>query len=633
MGEKETKKSKKTKAEQKNLSKRISLKRTDLTKYGVKIPKFPKTREKKGDDFGFFSDSQPVPLNTEEEVQNAITAEIEEARKLEEKAKEEEKAALDKLDKAEKQGKKYVLAYPNETKTMWRIRACRDIKRTISMAGTMEGIAEEYGEKFAKGFTNLNEPIVLDVAKKGDFGGWVSSEKNLSHKGNCWVGMGASVSDDARVTGNALIDSPSKVCGKATVSGNAVISQSSTVCENASVSGNVELYGRAVISGRTKLSGDLHVKGDTIFGDGTVEIYDKTTKEMKKFEVKSNDKRVSTINGDTFRRIDSVNEEKMEEELKKIMELPLEPVPDAPCCDSVYLNKRYPSIKKDMEKSLKNSIREMKQKEKWADSPYENSKGLISFIEEDGDNMFEFLTEKGKKKVSKMFAEAEASGKKYIFYKKVGGMWRIQACKSFGDVSKGDFGGLIDLSQEGNCWIYDDAIAFGKARVKDNAKVKDNAEVFGEAVVSQDAVVSGKANVCGNAKVKGEARIEENSKVCGFAVVSDSACIDGEACIGGKAKVFGEAFVCRDSNISGFAKVYQQAFLLGAEVKGNAEIFGHALVSNVKVCGKAKIYKKAIVHGDTDEQEVISGDTVITERNDWKDTLNKIHEAKNTADC
>ena len=32
--------------------------------------------------------------------------------------------------------------------------------------------------------------------KKGDFGGYVESEKNLSHEGNCWVYDGAKVYGD-----------------------------------------------------------------------------------------------------------------------------------------------------------------------------------------------------------------------------------------------------------------------------------------------------------------------------------------------------------------------------------------------------------------------------------------------------
>ena len=56
---------------------------------------------------------------------------------------------------------------------------------------------------------------------------------------------------------------------------------------------------------------------------------------------------------------------------------------------------------------------------------------------------------------------AQKQGKKYILHHKEGSLWRIQACKNFGGVKKGDFGGLIasekNLSHDGNCWVYNNA--------------------------------------------------------------------------------------------------------------------------------------------------------------------------------
>ena len=44
-------------------------------------------------------------------------------------------------------------------------------------------------------------------------------------------------------------------------------------------------------------------------------------------------------------------------------------------------------------------------------------------------------------------------------------LYRIKALKDFNYVYKGDLGGFIEseenLSQEGNCWVYDDSIVFG----------------------------------------------------------------------------------------------------------------------------------------------------------------------------
>ena len=54
--------------------------------------------------------------------------------------------------------------------------------------------------------------------KKGDFGGYVQQERNLSQFGNAWIYDNAKVFGDAKVCGNAWI------CGNAKVYGNAQVS-------------------------------------------------------------------------------------------------------------------------------------------------------------------------------------------------------------------------------------------------------------------------------------------------------------------------------------------------------------------------------------------------------------------------
>ena len=63
--------------------------------------------------------------------------------------------------------------------------------------------------------------------KKGELGGYVESERNLSQEGNCWV------------CGNA------KVCGDAEVCGNAKVYDNAWVYGNAEVCGNARVYGDA----------------------------------------------------------------------------------------------------------------------------------------------------------------------------------------------------------------------------------------------------------------------------------------------------------------------------------------------------------------------------------------------------
>lgn len=75
----------------------------------------------------------------------------------------------------------------------------------------------------------------FDNVKKGDKGGYVQSEKNLSHEGTCWV------SADAKVYDNARVYDDGKVCGCAVVCGNV------EVCGDATIHGTVRVWGEVLM--------------------------------------------------------------------------------------------------------------------------------------------------------------------------------------------------------------------------------------------------------------------------------------------------------------------------------------------------------------------------------------------------
>ena len=83
---------------------------------------------------------------------------------------------------------------------------------------------------------------------KGDKGGFIEKEENLSQKSEAWVFDNAQVYGDAQVYGNA------RVFDNAWVSGNAQVYGDARVFDNAWVSGNAQVYGDARVSGKLKLS-------------------------------------------------------------------------------------------------------------------------------------------------------------------------------------------------------------------------------------------------------------------------------------------------------------------------------------------------------------------------------------------
>ena len=164
----------------------------------------------------------------------------------------------------------------------------------------------------------------------------------------------------------------------------------------------------------------------------------------------------------------------------------------------------------------------------------------INALDEEGDGSgFQYYHDQENHE-QEMLNIAQKQGKKYILHHKENGLWRIQACKNFGNVKKGDFGGLIasakNLSHKGNCWVYDDAIVYNNASVRDNA------------VVYENAVVYGNAKVYGNAFVHADAKVYKNAQVYGNAQVGNAAVV------GGNAQVYGNAFVY-NAQVYGNAKV------------------------------------------------------------------------------
>ena len=110
---------------------------------------------------------------------------------------------------------------------------------------------------------------------------------------------------------------------------------------------------------------------------------------------------------------------------------------------------------------------------------------------------------------------------------------RIRASRDFGNVKAGDLGGWIEsernLSHTGTCWVADEAIVYGNARVFDNAQVYGWAKVFGNAWICDRAKVHGWAEVFGDAKICGMVRATGEAKVCGNVRIYTSVVICGRA--------------------------------------------------------------------------------------------------------
>jgi len=120
-------------------------------------------------------------------------------------------------------------------------------------------------------------------------------------------------------------------------------------------------------------------------------------------------------------------------------------------------------------------------------------------------------------------------------------------------LSDGLVGGWIEkeenLSQEGTCFVYDEAIAYRNGSVLEDATISGTSEVFGNAAVSGFSKVSGCVIVHGNATVTDNTKLFDMVEVCGNAIVGGDSVIRANASISNKAYIQSSSDVITFSNV------------------------------------------------------------------------------------
>ena len=115
-------------------------------------------------------------------------------------------------------------------------------------------------------------------------GGFIESEENLSHEGNCWVGGNAIVYGSSRVSDDAIVDEETMV-EDSKINGYAYIHENAVVLDGSIIDGNAEIYGNAIIqcsiiSNYARIYGNTKVDTSNIFDYaeifGTATVSDST---------------------------------------------------------------------------------------------------------------------------------------------------------------------------------------------------------------------------------------------------------------------------------------------------------------------------------------------------------------------
>ena len=128
--------------------------------------------------------------------------------------------------------------------------------------------------------------------KKGDKGGFVQSEKNLSQLENCWIFDDSKAIGNSYVYQNAVLLSNSIICDNAFATGFSWIFGHSIVCEKATITHNARIYFNSFICGNSYVSGNAMLTESRVDGvsevTGNAEIHDALIKKSSDYIVFKN---------------------------------------------------------------------------------------------------------------------------------------------------------------------------------------------------------------------------------------------------------------------------------------------------------------------------------------------------------
>ena len=387
--------------------------------------------------------------------------------------------------------------------------------------------------------------------KKGELGGWIESEDNLSQEGLCWVHGKAKVFGNAKVSKNAQVHRDAKVFGSARIYGNATVSDSAIVRGNATVHGNAHVHGSARIYEWVDVGDNANIRGEShVLGHTT----------LRGNVCLSGNSRINT---------------------KSIL-----------CCTSDVLTVG-PISKNEHWLTFFNGGSEIEVSCDFFSGSIEDftTKIKLQSPQSVHDDLLKAI-DYAKAVLSGESYSVSGSDKKYMLTNNsinynARTLYRIKALKDFGDVKKGDLGGWVgseeNLSQDGNCWIWGNAIVYGNAKVSKNAQVYRDTKVYGGATVTDDC------QIFDNATVHGNAHIRDMVKIFGKADIFDDAMVQGHATVCENARVFGFANIDEAATVQGYAEIY-----------GTARISGTVIITGVTRIGSnsvVKLYRDFLMFG------------------------------------
>ena len=123
-------------------------------------------------------------------------------------------------------------------------------------------------------------------------------------------------------------------------------------------------------------------------------------------------------------------------------------------------------------------------------------------------------------------------------------LYRIRALKDFSDVKKGDLGGWVsnenNLSQEGYCWIYNEAKCMDNARMYDNSTMHDYSRMYDYSIMRGNGEMYGHSEMFNYSEMYDYSIMHDNSIMYDYSEMHDHSRMYGDSILKDEEKLYGE---------------------------------------------------------------------------------------------
>ena len=179
-------------------------------------------------------------------------------------------------------------------------------------------------------------------------------------------------------------------------------------------------------------------------------------------------------------------------------------------------------------------------------------------------------------------------------------LYRIRALKDFSDVKRGELGGWVssenNLSQEGNCWIYDEA------KCMDNARMYDDSCMYGYSEMYDSS------RMHGDSKMYNYSEMHNSSRMYGYSKMYDSSEMHDSSTMYGNSIMYGNSMMCGNSRMFDYSEMFDDSAMYGnSTMNGYSIMFG-----NSEMYGDSEMHDHSRMYGDSilKDEEKLYGELI-----------------------